>query len=138
MHVLLESLNLDTIEEHDEDDSDDSVAADVKASAPAAVSRLDGVSLAHRQLFDSILPDDVPHAFSHYTFVYSKRDALVCDLQGVLTLDSPPVFELTDPAIHSSQGRMFGKTDHGRKGFAEFFKTHKCNPLCEALGLKNH
>ena len=34
-----------------------------------------------------------------------------------------------------SDDRRFGKTDMGKAGFEEFFKTHRCNELCELLGL---
>ena len=66
---------------------------------------------------------------------------MVCDLQGVFDDSvSPPVFELTDPAIHynSKSGRksVFGRTDLGRKGFRAFASSHVCNGLCKALGLR--
>ena len=79
-----------------------------------------------------ILDDDVPQAFSHWTYVYTKHDRLVCDLQGVLEKN---VFVMTDPAIHTRSGNYLGPTDQGESGQHNFFKTHKCNPLCKALGL---
>jgi hypothetical protein len=109
---------LGTIEEEDEDESVDSCLSDTR-----------------KTLMESILDDDIPPAFSHYSYVYSRHDRLVCDIQGVLH-HNPPLFELTDPAIHSEERGQFGKTDFGRKGVQEFFKTHDCNPLCKVLGLR--
>jgi hypothetical protein len=86
---------------------------------------------------------DIPQAFSHFTYRYTRRKSLVCDLQGVLspqTSTSPPVFEFTDPVIHykSSRGRrhVFGRTDRGHKGITEFFKTHECSELCKMLNSR--
>ncbi len=46
---------------------------------------------------------EIPQAFSLFTYRYTKRKMLVCDLQGVLdTSQSPPLFEFTDPVIHCS------------------------------------
>lgn len=48
----------------------------------------------------------------------------------------PPVFELTDPAIHYSEitGRKdYGRTDRGQHGIDDFFHTHKCSSLCHFL-----
>jgi hypothetical protein len=107
---------MSTIQEEDEDRSDE-----------------DSSLLNRRKcLIESILDDDIPPAFSHYTYVYSKRDRLVCDIQGVLH-DNPPLFELTDPAIHSQKKGQFGKTDFGCQGVDKFFESHVCNPLCEVL-----
>jgi hypothetical protein len=106
---------LATIDEEDEEGSVDSCFSDTRQA-----------------LMDSILDDDIPQAFSHYSYVYSKHDRLVCDIQGVLH-HNPPLFELTDPAIHSEEKGQFGKTDFGGKGMQEFFKTHECNPLCKVL-----
>ncbi|KAI9347046.1 kinase-like domain-containing protein [Obelidium mucronatum] len=83
--------------------------------------------------------EDFPQAFSHFTHRRSNRKLLVCDLQGVLdTSKTPPVFELTDPVIHYesfNRKNVYGRTDHGRKGFGKFYATHKCNRICSLLGL---
>eukprot|EP00942_MAST-04A_sp_MAST-4A-sp1_P000797 g797.t1 len=81
---------------------------------------------------EAILDDDVPQAFSHWTYAHTKGDFLVCDLQGVKGTKD---FQFTDPAIHSKK-KKYGATDHGKKGQRRFFKTHKCNPLCLALNLE--
>jgi hypothetical protein len=84
--------------------------------------------------------DDIPQAFSHFTYIFSKRKFLVCDLQGVLNNDSnEPVFELTDPVIHYSEmtNRLdFGRTDRGQQGIHDFFRTHKCSNLCHMLSRR--
>eukprot|EP00457_Paulinella_chromatophora_P002415 gb/GEZN01002420.1/.p1 GENE.gb/GEZN01002420.1/~~gb/GEZN01002420.1/.p1 ORF type:complete len:691 (+),score=61.79 gb/GEZN01002420.1/:91-2073(+) len=99
-----------------------------------------------RQSSDFLPPDlsEYPQAFSHFTYVMSKHEVLVCDLQGVLNdSNHPPLFELTDPAIHcrihdhshrSHRGR-YGRTDRGKKGMHRFFQSHKCNAVCKLLGL---
>lgn len=90
----------------------------------------------------SITSDDIPQAFSHYTYRYTQRSQLVCDLQGVLD-DSvtPPVFQLTDPVIHAHnpfwKKHLFGRTDHGHKGMRTFMNSHSCNDLCRLLGLQH-
>lgn len=85
--------------------------------------------------------EEIPQAFSHFTYRYTRRRLLVCDLQGVLSdRSSPPQFELTDPVIHfkSRRGkrRMFGRTDRGRKGIDDFFRTHECGPLCRMINRR--
>lgn len=81
--------------------------------------------------------EDIPQAFSHFTYLASDRTFLVCDLQGVKNMQTkPPVFELTDPAIHYSKmtGRNdYGRTDRGQQGIDDFFHTHKCSSLCHFL-----
>ena len=137
VHGQLEAAQpaLDQIEEEDEDeqmnddDDDDAMA--------------DGPSMANDGVENSIviMPKDVPQAFSHFTYLRTNRKMLVCDLQGVFddTSEPPPVFELTDPVIHyaSNKGRknVYGRTDKGRKGIHEFFKTQRCNELCALLKL---
>ena len=87
---------------------------------------------------NKIDPNHIPQAFSHFTYHYSNRKLLVCDLQGVFDADTcPPTYELTDPVIHykSSRGvkNTFGRTDCGKKGISDFFRTHICNPLCKLV-----
>ena len=79
-------------------------------------------------------------AFTHFTYRFTNRRVMVCDLQGVFNTDMiPPTIEMTDPAIHyaSSRGRrcVYGRTDKGRSGMNAFFKTHKCTPVCKMLHL---
>eukprot|EP00804_Cyclotella_cryptica_P022359 CCRYP_015930-RE/>CCRYP_015930-RE protein AED:0.28 eAED:0.28 QI:0/-1/0/1/-1/1/1/0/715 len=81
--------------------------------------------------------DDIPQAFSHFTYIFSKRKYLVCDLQGVLSTESnEPLFELTDPVIHYStmtDRGAYGRTDRGQQGIDDFFRSHKCSNLCHML-----
>ncbi|CAK7226544.1 hypothetical protein SBRCBS47491_006267 [Sporothrix bragantina] len=69
-------------------------------------------------------------AFSHFTFERSKGELLVADLQGVGNV-------LTDPAIHTQDPARFVLTDTnlGVDGFKLFFSSHKCNSVCQKLGL---
>jgi len=85
-------------------------------------------------------PSDYLQAFTHFTYWFTNRKVLICDLQGIYNTDmSPPTFELTDPAIHyhSKRGRqmVFGRTDKGRRGMDLFFKTHKCTIICKFMQL---
>ena len=81
--------------------------------------------------------NDVPQAFSHFSYECSKGKQLVCDLQGVWNPDDG--FVLTDPVVHyvSSRGKRHknGATDKGLEGVKRFFNTHKCNALCAKMKL---
>ena len=88
-----------------------------------------------------VTAEDVPQAFTHFTYRHTHRKFMVCDLQGVLDMhSSPPLFELTDPVIHykSDHGRshVFGRTDRGLNGMHDFFRTHMCSDLCRALNRR--
>ena len=85
-------------------------------------------------------PSDYLQAFTHFTYLYTNKKVMVCDLQGVYNTDlTPPTFELSDPAIHyaSETGRqmVFGRTDKGKEGIQLFFNTHKCSSICKFLQL---
>jgi len=88
---------------------------------------------------NAVRPTDYLQAFTHFTYLYTNKKVMVCDLQGVFNTDlTPPTFELTDPVIHySSKHRnlVFGRTDKGRSGMELFFKTHKCTKVCEHMKL---
>jgi hypothetical protein len=79
-------------------------------------------------------PDDVAQAFSHFSYVYSGRRLLICDLQGVYNRASR-VLELTDPVIHHHDEtcNKYGRTDRGARGIQDFLHTHVCNGLCELV-----
>lgn len=90
---------------------------------------------AWRQSNRIIVPDDVPQAFSHFTYHVTDRKRLVCDLQGVLDdTTQPPKYRLTDPVIHyksdSNRRCVYGRTDRGRQGMKDFWRTHVCSKLC--------
>jgi len=73
---------------------------------------------------------NTPLAFCHFTWEASNRGLLICDIQGVGDV-------YTDPQIHSREGAGFGKGNLGQKGMDKFLQTHKCNPICNFLGLAN-
>eukprot|EP00980_Cylindrotheca_fusiformis_P003962 scaffold871_cov130-Cylindrotheca_fusiformis.AAC.39 len=115
-HEELEEIDLDTVEEVD-------LAAGVSPESEGDVK-----------------PTDYIQAFSHFTYLFTARQALVCDLQGVYNYDMvPPTFELTDPAIHyrskSGKRNVFGRTDAGEAGMDMFFRTHHCSKVCKLMQL---
>ena len=113
--------------EEDEDENDDD------AALPGTVL---GCSPEVAALLERVLEQDVPQAFSHFTYIYTQRDMLVCDLQGELKIVGGfPTFELTDPCIHCVNRRRFGRTDHGMNGVNTFFQTHHCNSVCKVLSI---
>ena len=123
--------NVYTINEADEEDEDDD-GEEVEENYVVPMEKS-----KEELMFDRIMEEsDIPQTFSHWTYFFSKRNQLVCDLQGVLDKRvTPNVFLFTDPCIHSMKGDSFGRTDKRRQGINTFFKSHECNALCELLGL---
>ena len=76
-------------------------------------------------------------AFSHYTWIKSKKQLVVCDLQGVTK--SNKIF-LTDPAIHCKEYMLlqpkYGGNNLGPPGIKKFFESHKCNNVCTKMKLQ--
>lgn len=68
-----------------------------------------------------------PQCFSHFTWQRSHGKTMVVDIQGVQDL-------YTDPQIHSTES-LYGDGDLGNRGMALFFHSHRCNDLCNLLGL---
>jgi len=73
--------------------------------------------------------DEMPQAFSHFTWEASNQKILVCDIQGVDDL-------YTDPQIHSIDGEGFGSGNMGFSGIRKFFESHKCNGVCRSMELR--
>ncbi|CAG8449012.1 17402_t:CDS:2 [Acaulospora morrowiae] len=72
-------------------------------------------------------------AFSHFTYWYTEGYLVVSDLQGIELTDQ---FLLTDPAIHCTDPLRFGRTNLGKRGIDDcFLKNHRCNEICEKLGI---
>eukprot|EP00980_Cylindrotheca_fusiformis_P010306 scaffold2294_cov106-Cylindrotheca_fusiformis.AAC.22 len=110
----------------------------MEVTASKEVDEID--SLPESKGEGDVKPTDYIQAFSHFTYLFTARQALVCDLQGVYNFDMiPPTFELTDPAIHyrSKGGKrnVFGRTDAGEEGMDMFFRTHKCSKICKLMQL---
>ena len=68
-------------------------------------------------------------AFSHFTLEDSGGSLLVCDLQGVNDF-------LTDPQIHTEDGKGLGMGNMGLRGINKWVEKHECNDMCRALGLQ--
>lgn len=74
----------------------------------------------------------VMQSLSHFSYDHSRRQLVLCDLQGGIYKDGAI---LTDPVIVSKTG-CFGPTDLGIKGIDSFFAGHTCNQYCRASWLK--
>ncbi|CAJ1038347.1 Alpha-kinase family, putative [Leishmania shawi] len=72
---------------------------------------------------------EAAEAFSHFTLVESGGSMLVCDLQGVNDF-------LTDPQIHTEDGKGLGMGNMGQEGIDKWIEKHDCNEICRALGLQ--
>ena len=126
-----------------EGDSDEEEESDVSNDEKTAPIPRFGLP-RQRQINDTgstvTLPSDYLQAFTHFTYLYTSKKVMVCDLQGIYNTDMcPPTFELSDPAIHyaSRKGRqmVFGRTDKGKEGMQLFFNTSICKFL--QLSKKN-
>ena len=73
-------------------------------------------------------------AFSHWTYTITEGFLMVVDLQGV---DRDDRYILTDPSIHCKEPR-FGLTNLGNYGMEQFFKSHRCGSVCEAMKLEKN
>lgn len=107
---------LPAFEEFDEDDEEDSDGEEEEERIPIEL-------------------DDIPQAFSHFSYEHSAGRQLVCDLQGVWNADDG--YLLTDPVVHQvgEQRYINGATDKGLVGIKNFFETHVCSSLCKKMGL---
>ena len=65
-------------------------------------------------------------AFMHWSWLYTKGQEMVADLQGVRDHNG---YHLTDPGLLSISG-SYGVTDMGIEGMAMFFLNHECNDIC--------
>ncbi|KAI7949199.1 hypothetical protein MJO28_008020 [Puccinia striiformis f. sp. tritici] len=75
----------------------------------------DGVDLEVAQSMDG---------FTHWSYVHTDGESLICDLQGV----GPT---LTDPQIISPDPNLWAD------GIEHFLQNDECNPVCQAFGYKH-
>ena len=87
----------------------------------------------------------LPSAFSHWTWVQSNGEHLICDLQGHKGLKGGPVkldgkdcpyYAFSDPVVLSKVSGTYGPADLGVKGQETWFSKHVCNDLCKSLALE--
>lgn len=90
-------------------------------------SELDNLNSAEAQLRHDVY--ESAEAFSHFTLAESGGSMLVCDLQGVNDF-------LTDPQIHTEDGKGLGMGNMGQAGIDKWVEKHECNSICSALGLQ--
>jgi hypothetical protein len=128
------------IEEGSEEEEDSDSEEEEEPMGVTMEEEMNEVRSALEGQEDNVKPTDYLQAFTHFTYLFTARQVLVCDLQGVYNYDMvPPTFELTDPAIHyrSKTGKknVFGRTDAGEAGMDLFFRTHHCSKLCKLMQL---
>jgi hypothetical protein len=75
---------------------------------------------------------------SPYSLISSLLQGVFNETDGFLLTD--PVIHSVDPKESHPDGNKIasagnGKTDKGAQGIRLFFETHKCNALCQRLGL---
>ena len=72
-------------------------------------------------------------AFTHWSWVHTRGDLMITDLQGVRYDDK---YVLTDPCVLSMENKEYGATDNSVIGMALFFSSHVCNSACRELKIK--
>ncbi|KAM9143163.1 alpha-protein kinase 1 isoform 2-T4 [Pangshura tecta] len=78
-------------------------------------------------------------AFGHFSYEFSRGTDVVVDLQGWVTGNGKGLIYLTDPQIHSLNGKdVSHSTNFGEKGIYYFFNNQhvECNEICHHLSLK--
>lgn len=78
--------------------------------------------------WNSDIQRNTPNSFSHFSYVVSEEELLICDIQGVGDI-------YTDPQIHSKDGKGYGKGNLGVEGIENFLCNHQCNRICQFLRL---
>jgi len=77
---------------------------------------------------------NTPQAFSHFSWEFTGHRFMVVDIQGVGDV-------YTDPQIHSADDNgegdgPWGMGNMGMQGIQKFLDTHRCNAVCQCLGLQ--
>jgi len=95
--AILEEGDSDTDDDEEEEEEEEEEEDDRTSSA-----RFDNAD-------SSVNASDYLQAFTHFTYRYTNRKVMVCDLQGIYNTELiPPAFELTDLAMHYSSSRRRG------------------------------
>lgn len=122
LHQLFKKLSLDSVLYKD-------AIGTVEDYLPGRFTKF----LNNDGMTNSLVNANFPAAFAHWTFVESGGEIMVSDIQGVRTGTG---YILTDPCVHSVIDQDgYGVSDLGMVGVKEFFQKHRCNKLCNDLGL---
>lgn len=80
---------------------------------------------------------NVSTSFTHFTYVQSGYQMMVCDLQGWLPSGTQNLIYLTDPQFHTDSGDS-SPFDFGQEGIKLFFDVvhPECNEICQILKLQ--
>ncbi|PLW53152.1 hypothetical protein PCANC_11322 [Puccinia coronata f. sp. avenae] len=70
----------------------------------------------------------IMNGFTHWSYVASRGNTLVCDLQGVGST-------ITDPQIVDRNHVLWGDGNNATRGIQQFLENHICNDVCRALKL---
>ncbi|XP_056432102.1 alpha-protein kinase 1 [Gadus chalcogrammus] len=76
-------------------------------------------------------------AFGHFTYLFSERQEVVVDLQGMVSANGKGLTYLTDPQIHSTRSPR-GLSNFGERGLRHFLDEQhgpECNSVCRDLQL---
>ena len=124
---LKSSAGLQFIAEEDEDYDSDYDSDNNDSNVPVNSGQACGFGKTPDSDFSI---DDIPQAFSCFSYWEFKRRFLICDLQGILNTSAEvPLFERTDPVIHhcNSEGTRpkYGRSHKGISGFVSFFDTQR-------------
>ncbi|NXH16467.1 TRPM6 protein, partial [Bucco capensis] len=85
------------------------------------------------EISPSSLLEELMLAFSHWTYVYTRGELLVLDLQGVgENLTDPSVIK---PEDKKSGNMVFGPANLGEEAIRNFVTKHRCNSCCRKLKL---
>lgn len=77
--------------------------------------------------------EKVVQALSHFSYVWSRGQWVLCDLQGAVQGDGGKTIVLTPPRIMSMTRGTFGCRDLGREYVQRFFERHECSGICKHL-----
>jgi len=85
---------------------------------------------------------DFPDFLSHWSYVNSGGDHLLCNLQGHRGVVGSPVvggstnyYLFKDPVILSRNRGTYGISDTGQRGINNWLNRHQCNWLCTHFNL---
>ncbi|KAJ3439342.1 kinase [Anaeramoeba flamelloides] len=78
-------------------------------------------------IFDHRLPNSkILESFVHFTYHYTKKKLIVCDIQGIGLLLTDLLLATLNPTSN---------LDFGQKAIQNFLNGHQCNKVCENISL---